>query len=107
MENNKIMTAKEWLEKRDTKNITIEIGDINESMVTFDTLDLTMERYANYKNRILEDRIKKFRKVIIDNAYPEIPVAENAVDPITMNAWHDYASTNITIKEYDKHFNIK
>ena len=97
-----ILTAKEWL-KEETLRDGIMTSKNKEKLMLSDLV----EKYANYKNRILEDRIKEFRKVLVDNAYPGIPIAENVADPVTLNAWHDYASTNITIKEYDKHFNIE
>lgn len=102
-----ILTAKEWLEKEELYSCTKEYRNKIELAAEEVDLFIYMEKYANYKNRILEDRIKEFRKVLVDNAYPGIPIAENVADPVTLNAWHDYASTNITIKEYDKHFNIE
>lgn len=51
-----------------------------------------MEQYANYKNRVLEDRIKEFRK--------------------ELNLWwlFDADGKKITkdlLNEYDRHFNLK
>jgi hypothetical protein len=56
------------------------------------------------QNSLLIEKIKEFRKVLVNNAYPGIPIKEDAADPVTMSAWHDYASTNISIKEFDNHF---
>jgi len=78
-----ILTAKEWLEKEEIYNSYIDHSKQGEEigLIRFSEI---MEKYANYKNSILEDRIKEFREIY--RSHPNIS---------------DYK-----VKEYDKHFNI-
>ena len=71
MKEENTLTAKEWLKK--------EIGTISELS---NPLPL-MEKYANYKNRILEDRIKEFAQFVKINC------------------------DSYTERMYNKHFNIQ
>jgi len=68
-----ILTAKEWL----AKNL------VSETFTTGDYWIDRMEKYANYKNRILEDRIKEFSK------------------------WMEINSSPYNYRMYIKHFNIE
>jgi hypothetical protein len=79
------LTAKEWLEKEGFKEI--ESTSIEQSIAR-EVYYKTLEDYANYKNKVLEDRIKEFSNLINNIDYPD--------DVIT-----DIKS------QYDKHFNIK
>ena len=78
---NNTLTAKEWLEKELIEN----------ALMGWDNYQL-MEKYANYKNRILEDRIKEFRKYFELHAFYN-DCGDSLVDLIQ--------------EEYDKHFNIE
>lgn len=81
-----ILTAKEWLEKegllteelRDKKWYVVESG--------------IMEKYANYKNKVLEDRIKEFREMLKTASFSESSEGQEA------EYW---------LEVYDKHFNIQ
>lgn len=89
---NNTLTAKEWLEKEGyytsvAQGINMEI--IMERAIINSEL---MEQYANYKDKVLEDKIKEFRK--------------------ELSLWwlFDADGKKITkdlLEEYDKHFNIK
>lgn len=82
-----ILTAKEWLEKEE-----LFPKELNrEECVSKMAFQQIMEKYANYKNRILEDRIKEFREDILKGK------------------WIKYLQicTEDRLEEYDKHFNIK
>lgn len=82
---NNTLTAKEWLDENSIDTffpITSIIDPINLGY---------MEQYANYKNRILEDRIKEFRKQFELHAFYN-DCGDNLVGLIQ--------------EEYDKHFNI-
>ena len=57
-----ILTAKEWLKKETFKDGIMTSKNKEKLMLS----DL-VEKYANSKNRILEDRIKEFRKTIENN----------------------------------------
>ena len=77
-----ILTAIEWVCK--------ETGNTPQmyQLPDFNLLEPLMEGYANYKNRILEDRIKEFRQLMAK------PWFENSEDK----------NTGDWIKELDKHF---
>ena len=81
---NNTLTAKEWI-------------DVNIHLFTKGNRDNiwvdSMEKYANYKNRILEDRIKEYRQKIVDT----IEQMNNSKYGITIDF----------LGEYDKHFNIE
>lgn len=86
-----ILTAKEWLRKgfAPVKNlIADEDGSIQQEY-----FEECMERYANYKNRILEDRIKEFREELKTTYYEQ-------------GYFRDWAFNDLLLG-YDKHFNIK
>lgn len=102
-----ILTAKEWLKKED---LELWITDVHAPKA----MEHVMEKYANYKNRKLEDRIKKFRemlniKVLLKNQsklflkHPEI--LEGSVEDRANE--YDLSETMKEIEEYDKHFNIE
>jgi hypothetical protein len=50
-----------------------------------------MEKYANYKNRILEDRIAEFRQHLVLKI---VPYTDSLLE-----RWY--------LEQYDKHFNIE
>jgi len=79
---NNTLTAKEWLEK-ETERLGIIISQYN-------FYEDFMEKYANYKNRILEDRIKEFRDNIANKS----------------KIWESWDVTPSLSEQYDKHFNI-
>ena len=67
-----ILTAKEWLEKEELYSCTKEYRNKIELAAEEVDLFIYMEKYANYKNRILEDRIKEleelhYKLTIIEN----------------------------------------
>lgn len=72
-----ILTAKEWL-----KTVVLTKGCADPD---------TMEKYANSKNKALEDRIREFREDILKGK------------------WIKYLQicNEERLQEYDKHFNIK
>ena len=63
MENN-ILTAKEWLEKEELYSCSKEYRNKIELAAEEVDMFIYMEKYANYKNRILEDRIKEFAQFV-------------------------------------------
>jgi len=89
---NNTLTAKEWLEKEELYSCTREYRNKIELAAEEVDLFIYMEKYANYKNRILEDRIKEFRK--------ELEYRASLLDS-TGSQFNKY------LKKYDKHFNIK
>lgn len=76
---NEILTAKEWLKR--------EIEE--HSLMGWDNSFL-MERYANYRTKMLESKIKKFRNKMSKSWY------ENS-EGKTTGDW---------IEEFDKYFNL-
>lgn len=76
---NEILTAKEWLKEEKIYNQAVNAQENRQF------LDFVMERYANYKNRILEDKIKEFREFMPDHTN----------------------KTKYLKWVYDKHFNIQ
>jgi len=92
---NNTLTAKEWLEKEELYSCTKEYRNKVELAAEEVDLFIYMEKYANYKNRILEDRIKEFKKVF-------------------KNKWNylaeDYSERDVIpdiLDQYNKHFNIE
>lgn len=61
MKEENTLTAKEWLEKEEIKNEFIKVKNECAEVLTYESIDGVIEKYANYKNRILEDRIKEFK----------------------------------------------
>ena len=89
------LTAKEWL-------------DVNMHLFTKGNRDNiwidSMEKYANYKSGVLEDRIKEFRRLLKE----ELSVGCNgSIDIFYIfdknDTWHYHAIEEV----YDKHFNIE
>lgn len=83
MQYNNTLTAKEWLEK-EGYNFTVETNT-DVYATTF------MEKYANYKNKILEDRIAEFRQHLVLKI---VPYTDSPIE-----RWY--------LEQYDKHFNIE
>ena len=86
------MNAKEWLEKEglyDSNNITY--SDRLKPLKYFN-LSNTLDKYASYKTRELEEKIQSFRDKL-ENLQKEIV--------------YDYENiiSEIVLKEFDKHFN--
>lgn len=85
---NNTLTAKEWLINK--------LGNPGGKYTEEQEINIwMMEQYANYKNRILEDRIKEFKKVF-------------------KNKWNylveDYSERDVIpdiLEQYNKHFNIE
>ena len=63
MKEENILTAKEWLEKEEVYNSYIDHSKQGEEIGLIQFSEI-MEKYANYKNRILENRIKEFGKLL-------------------------------------------
>ena len=103
MENN-ILTAKEWLEKEELYSCTKEYRNKVELAAEEVDLFIYMEKYANYKNRILEDRIKEFGRLlkekltVDDSGSIDIFYIFNKSD-----LWHYHSIEEV----FDKHFNIE
>ena len=103
MENN-ILTAKEWLEKEELYSCTKEYRNKIELAAEEVDLFIYMEKYANYKNRILEDRIKEFGRLlkekltVDDSGSIDIFYIFNKSD-----LWHYHSIEEV----FDKHFNIE
>lgn len=91
---NNTLTAKEWLEKETFRDGIMTSKNKEKLMLS----DLA-ERYANYKNRILEDRIAGFRK-IIDSRINLLSASSD------WETGYEKDALDNLIKEYDKHFNI-
>tara|TARA_R110000868_G_scaffold1729_4_gene13893 strand:- start:2624 stop:2935 length:312 start_codon:yes stop_codon:yes gene_type:complete len=100
MENN-TLTAKEWLRKgfAPVKNlIADEDGSIQQKY-----FEECMEKYANYKNRILEDRIKEFRNKLTEAQFKMfIKDRDNKTWTI-----EEKSMLSLIFMEHDKHFNIE
>ena len=103
MENN-ILTAKEWLEKEELYFCTKEYRNKVELAAEEVDLFIYMEKYANYKNRILEDRIKEFGRLLKE----ELTVDDSGSIDIfyifdKSDLWHYHSIEEV----FDKHFNIQ
>lgn len=83
---NNILTAKEWLEKETFRDGIMPCKNKENLMLS----DL-VEKYANYKNRILEERIMEFRQYLVLKI---APYTNNLTE-----RWY--------LEQYDKHFNIQ
>lgn len=64
---NNTLTAKEWLEKEELCNPKVMGSHPCDDLFQGYDCSTVMEKYANYKNRILEDRIKEFREFMPDH----------------------------------------
>lgn len=99
MKEENTLTAKEWLEKEGIYN-SHDLGlsdqiENGRNPQRFD-LDNVMEKYANYKNRILEEKIIEFGKLLKNEQIH----ATN--ENITIgNKMHNLLSV------YNEHFNIQ
>ena len=80
-----ILTAKEWLYKEN--HLTEELNRKGFYVIEAGL----MEKYANYRNRILEDRIKEFREDTLKGKWIKY-----------LQICDEYC-----LEEYDKHFNIE
>lgn len=75
-----MLTAKEWLEKE---------GYFNEFAIS-EGIHPLFERYANYRNRMLEAKILEFRNQIIVEDWMKMP----------------YRYNEEFLEQFDKYFNI-
>lgn len=91
-----ILTAKEWLEKEGVYNSYIDHSKQGEEIGLIQFSEI-MEKYANYKNRILEDRIKEFRDSLLT-------IKQSLTDYRELDAKEEL---DLLLQEYDKHFNIQ
>jgi len=80
------LTAKEWL-----KTVVLTKGCADPD---------TMEKYANYKNKALENRIKEFRELLKES---DVSYGEQCVMPKVKGSYDLYKQ----IEVFDEHFNIK
>lgn len=82
------LTTKEWLEKEGFKEI--KVVSIEQSIAR-KIYYKTLEDYANYKNRILEDKINGFREEVLKGK------------------WIKYLQicNEDSLEEWDKYFNIQ
>lgn len=95
---NNTLTAIEWVCK--------ETGNTPQmyQLPDFNLLEPLMEGYANYKNRILEDRIKEFRRLLKEEMTVDYDGEVNIFCIIDNNdMWHYHD----IFKVYDKHFDIE
>lgn len=104
---NNILTAKEWLEEE----ISIWHSTYTPS-TTIDKPDLEslIERYASYRTKELEAKIMQFRVKLSNNVCDQIkPLFEVTLkhpsDEIINFAINNFKHS-ISLKEFDKHFNI-
>ena len=99
---NNTLTAKEWLEKELNKEEYLHCH--NKTIVSMEGCNEFMEKYANYKNRVLEDRIKEFGRLlkekltVDDSGSIDIFYIFNKSD-----LWHYHSIEEV----FDKHFNIE
>ena len=101
---NNTLTAKEWLEKEELYSCTKEYRNKVELAAEEVDLFIYMEKYANYKNRILEDRIKEFGRLLKE----ELTVDDSGSIDIfyifdKSDLWHYHSIEEV----FDKHFNIQ
>ena len=101
---NNTLTAKEWLEKEELYSCTKEYRNKIELAAEEVDLFIYMEKYANYKNRILEDRIKEFGRLLKE----ELTVDDSGSIDIfyifdKSDLWHYHSIEEV----FDKHFNIQ
>lgn len=99
---NNTLTAKEWLEKEEVYNSYIDNSKQGEEigLIQFSKI---MEKYANYKNRILEDRIKEFRNKLTEAQFNMfLKDQENKTWTI-----EEKSMLSLLSLEYNKHFNIE
>lgn len=82
---NNTLTVKEWVEEYN-KETDSQYSD-------YDCNYSIMEKYANYKNRILEDKILRFRQTLLH-------LNEDSVHG--HNRYYTFC-----LEEFDRHFNIK
>lgn len=114
-----ILTAKEWLEK-ETGNYLEIFSDVKHEMIDYNQfeqlLESYLEKYADYKSRILEDRIKEFREKLKDlvtfedcQKFGYLALNNNSLNIISkeMIELSNKIENNFIVKEYDKHFNIQ
>ena len=97
---NNTLTAKEWLEKEELYSCSKEYRNKIELAAEEVDMFIYMEKYANYKNRILEYRIKEFGKVI----RKRITLLSDSSDWET--GYEKDVLENL-IEQYNKQFNIE
>ena len=101
---NNTLTAKEWLEKEELYSCSKEYRNKIELAAEEVDMFIYMEKYANYKNRILEYRIKEFGRLlkekltVDDSGSIDIFYIFNKSD-----LWHYHSIEEV----FDKHFNIE
>ena len=93
-----ILTPQEFLEKENNGYNISEIASIS----------MHMEKYSNYKNRILEDRIKELENKIVEfRFFLESEQTRNTTNSDALvNEEMNYLF-NYLLPLYNKHFNIK
>lgn len=96
---NKTLTAKEWLEKEEVYNSYIDHSKQGEEIGLIQFSEI-MEKYANYKNRILEEKIMEFRELLKES---DVSYGEQCVMPKVKGSYDLYKQ----IEVFDEHFNIK
>ena len=110
---NNILTPKEWLEREGVfpyNHFTVR-DDINDIPRTEDI----MERYTNYRNKILESKILEFRaklmKAVGEKAVAGYNFAKERnliVESDTIyQSYINIAAEDLMIEEFDKHFGIE
>lgn len=78
---NEILTAKEWLEKEEINNSSLlSLTKFKDRALFKGEYDLSiiLERYANYRNKILENKILDFRQSLKENSEYETSEAVEA-----------------------------
>lgn len=111
MENN-ILTAKEWLEKEGVfpyNHFTIE-DDINKMPRT----EEIMERYADYRTKMLQGKILEFRQILEKQAvnhaiklYKDWFKTDQIENNTVLESYISCVKEDMLLKEFDKHFEIE
>jgi len=98
---NNTLTAKEWLDENLIVDSLLTAKEIpNMDIDCYETCSGAMEKYANYKNKALEDRIKEFRELLKES---DVSYGEQCVMPKVKGSYDLYKQ----IEVFDEHFNIK
>ena len=109
---NNILTAKEWLEKEtNTENVCRTGSDM--CIISGKECHDFMERYADYKTKMLEGKILQFRQMLEKQAinhatklYKDWFKTDQVENNIVLESYISCVKEDMLLKDYDKHFNI-
>jgi hypothetical protein len=99
-----MLTAKEWLDK---ENIIVPEIKWGESEIKFHTIENLMEKYANYKNKELEDKIIQFREFLTNEITLKASTNLHSLNVVDYYKKLIEERDKTYLKEYDEHFNLK